>query len=51
MSDTNLDPGYVKLNNSSFLVYDEQDNNDDLSVDLTNVPSSSQEALQEIFGP
>ena len=51
MSNVNLDLGDVKLNNSSFLAHYEQDNNNDLSTDSTNVLSLLQETQQEVLRP
>ena len=51
MSEPNVDERYLNLKDDGFYVYEEKVDEDNLSVDLVNVPSSSQEALLEIFGP
>ena len=50
MSEPNVDERYLNLKDNGFYVYEEKVDEDNLSVDLANVPSSSQEALLEIFG-
>ena len=50
MSKLNVDERYLNLKDDGFYVYDEKVDEDNLSIDLANVPSSSQEALLEIFG-
>ena len=49
MSKSNADERYLNLKDNSFYVYEEKIDENNVSVDLANIPSSLKEALLEIF--